>query len=74
MMIVFGVVVVGAVSQAIKHRRSVHRIPAATDGNCIYTLAWRLASAGQGREWQDMPHNYACPAEGASFLLLFLLC
>lgn len=33
-------------SRAIKHRRSVHQIPAAADGNCIYTLAWRL---GQGR-------------------------
>lgn len=28
-----------AVSQAIKHRHSVHRIPAAANGNCIYTLA-----------------------------------
>lgn len=74
MILVGVVVVVGAVSQAIKYRRSVHRIPPATDGNCIYTLAWRLARAGQGREWHDMPHNYACPAEGASFLLLFLLC
>lgn len=26
------------------------------------------------RSGQDMPHNYACPGEGASFLPLFLLC
>lgn len=73
-MIVVAPVVIGIVVAAVSQERSNTAV-ACTKFQLQQTeIAFTRLPGAWGREWQDMPHNYDCPAEGASFLLLFLLC